>query len=672
MIGGRILHGGDYNPEQWLEYPEILEEDIQLMKKAQVNCVTLGIFSWAMLEPKEGVYDFQWLEEIVDRLGREGIQVILATPSGAMPHWLTEKYPEVMQVQEDGTKNLPGKRHNFCYTSPVMRQKIQSLDRALSQKFGKKENVVLWHISNELGGNFGDSTCHCEQCQRAFREWLKKRYQTLDNLNKAWWGRFWSHVYTDWDQIHSPAPQGEYTMTGLKLDWRRFATEQMSDFVAGEIQAVRTASDLPVTTNFMYFFKGLDYHRLRDELDVISWDNYPFWHKRKDEVTVAMRTAASHSLMRSMKKKPFLLMESTPSMVSWREVNPSKRPGMHMLSSMQALAHGSDSVLYFQWRKSRGSFEKFHGAVVGHKNGSNTRTFREVTQVGERLMGLTDLLDGTVNQPKVAMIFDWENWWALEDVSGPRTDMNYVDSIFLYYQPFWEAGIDVDLVGMDDSLEGYQLVLAPFNYMYKEGYAGKVRDYVRGGGVYVTTYFSGLVDETDLCFLGHHPLEDVLGVVQEEIDAPCEEFPNTFSYQGVQYPAGGLREVIHAKEGTQVLSVYEEDYVKGMPVLTKNAYGEGSAYYLAAEPELNFLRRFTEDLLEELALANPLGVKLPHGVTVSLRIREDQCQSFVFVMNFNNEPAEVEGIGSWTDAETGEICQGMLELGPFQCRIFES
>ena len=261
MIGGRILHGGDYNPEQWLEYPEILEEDIQLMKKAQVNCVTLGIFSWAMLEPKEGVYDFQWLEEIVDRLGREGIQVILATPSGAMPHWLTEKYPEVMQVQEEGTKNLPGKRQNFCYTSPVMRQKIQSLDRALSQKFGKKENVVLWHISNELGGNFGDSTCHCEQCQRAFREWLKKRYQTLDNLNKAWWGRFWSHVYTDWDQIHSPAPQGEYTMTGLKLDWRRFATEQMSDFVAGEIQAVRTASDLPVTTNFMYFFKGLDYHR---------------------------------------------------------------------------------------------------------------------------------------------------------------------------------------------------------------------------------------------------------------------------------------------------------------------------------------------------------------------------------------------------------------------------
>ena len=577
MLGGRILHGGDYNPEQWLDCPEILEEDIRLMKQAHVNCVTLGIFSWAVLEPEEGRYHFQWLEEIVDRLGEEGIQVILATPSGAMPHWLTEKYPEVMQVQEDGTKNLPGKRHNFCYTSPVMREKIQALDRALSRRFGRKDNVILWHISNELGGNFGDSTCHCELCQKAFRKWLKKRYQTLDNLNKAWWSTFWSHTYTDWEQIHSPSPQGESTMTGLKLDWRRFVSEQMSDFTAGEIRAVRSESELPATTNFMYFFKGLDYHRLRDELDVISWDNYPFWHKKKDEVTTAMRTAASHSLMRSMKRQPFLLMESTPAMVSWRTVNPVKRPGMHMLSCMQAVAHGSDSVLYFQWRKSRGSFEKFHGAVVGHKNGTNTRTFREVTQVGERLEPLAKLLDHTVNRPKVAMIFDWENWWALEDVSGPRMDLNYVDAIFDYYQPLWEAGVDVDLVGMEDSLEDYQLVLAPLNYMYKEGYPKKVRKFVADGGVYVTTYFSGLVDESDLCFLGNHPLEDVLGIEQEEIDAPMEEFPNSFRYQGTDYSAGELREVIHAKDGCEILSVYEEDYVKGMPVLTRNSYGSGKS-----------------------------------------------------------------------------------------------
>ena len=230
MFKGKLLHGGDYNPEQWLDCPEILEEDIRLMEEAGVNCVTLGVFSWAVLEPEEGVYDFNWLEERIDRLGEAGIQVILATPSGAMPHWLTQKYPEAMQVQENGKRNLPGKRHNFCYTSPVMREKIHALDERLSEQFGKKENVILWHISNELGGNFSDGACHCKLCQEAFRGWLKKKYKTLDNLNRAWWGRFWSHVYTDWNQVHSPAPHGEWSMTGLTVDWRRFVSEQMSDF----------------------------------------------------------------------------------------------------------------------------------------------------------------------------------------------------------------------------------------------------------------------------------------------------------------------------------------------------------------------------------------------------------------------------------------------------------
>lgn len=206
MIGGHLLHGGDYNPEQWLNSPEILEEDLRLMKEAGVNCVSLGIFSWAALEPEEGRYTFAWLEDMVDRLGEQGIQVVLATPSGAMPHWLTAKYPEVMQVSADGTENRPGKRHNFCYTSPVMREKIRALDGELSRRLGKKKNVILWHISNELGGNFGDSSCHCEKCQEAFRRWLKEKYKTLESLNQAWWNGFWSHTYTDWNQVHSPSP----------------------------------------------------------------------------------------------------------------------------------------------------------------------------------------------------------------------------------------------------------------------------------------------------------------------------------------------------------------------------------------------------------------------------------------------------------------------------------
>lgn len=678
MTGKHILHGGDYNPEQWLDCPEILEEDMRLMKEAHVNCVTLGVFSWAVLEPEEGRYDFGWLEDIVDRLGEEGIQVILATPSGAMPHWLTQKYPEVMQVQADGKRNLPGKRHNFCYSSPVMRRKIHALDRELSRRFGRKENVILWHISNEFGGNFADSYCHCELCQENFRKWLKNRYGTLEKLNRAYWSRFWSHVYTDWGQIHSPVPNGETTVTALDLDWRRFMSEQISDFCAEEIRAVREASDLPVTTNFMEFFKGIDYNRLQRELDVVSWDSYPYWHEKKDEVPAAVRTAAYHSMMRSMKKKPFLLMESVPSMVNWRPYNTVKRPGIHMLSGMQAIACGSDSVQYFQWRKGRGSFEKFHGAVLDHKNGSSTRVFRDVSEMGARLEKLSGAVSGTVNRPGAAVIFDWENWWAVEDTAGPRQDLDYVSCVLSHYRAFWEAGIDADIIGMDADLDGYALVSAPLNYMYKPGYAEKVRTFVEQGGIYVTTYFSGIVDETDLCFTGCHPLEDVLGVVTEEIDAPGKEFPNSFTYKGTEYPAGGLRELIHAKAGTEVLSTYQEDYVAGEPAVTVNGYGAGKAYYLAAEPDEAFLRAFYEDCFAAAGLSNPLGVKLPCGVNAAERqadrgaeTAEEMKRSLVFAMNFRNEPAVVEGISEWTDAESGEVYKGILKLKPFQCVVLE-
>lgn len=666
MIDGRILHGGDYNPEQWLECPEVLEEDLKLMKEAGVNCVTLGIFSWSMLEPEEGVYDFRWLHDCIGRLHENGIRVILATPSGAMPHWLTEKYPEAMQVREDGMRSLPGRRHNFCYTAPIVRKKIRELDLELSKRFGRHEAVILWHISNELGGNFSDGACHCELCQAAFREWLRKKYGTLSRLNHAWWNRFWSHVYTDWEQVHSPGWGGEPLSHGLNLDWKRFVTEQMTDFAEAEIEAVRTYSALPVTTNFMEFFKNLDYHRLHKCLDIVSWDNYPDWHRDRDEVPVAVRAAAGHSLMRSLKKQPFLLMESTPSCVNWRKENPAKRPGMHMLSSMQAIAHGSDSVQYFQWRKSRGAFEKFHGAVLDHKNGANTRTFREVAKVGARLSWIQGQVGGTLNRPKAAFVFDWENWWALEDSAGPRRDFDYVSELLRHYQVFWENGIEADFISMEDAPDGYAVVCAPLNYLYRQGYADRIRNYVEGGGCYVTTYFSGIVDDTDLCFTGKHPLEDVLGIIQEEIDVPGESFGNSFLYEGRRYMAGRLREVCHPKATAQVLAVYEEDFCAGHPVLAENPYGAGKSYYLACETGMDFLRAFYGNLFEEKGLSNPLGIQLPYGVTTAVR---EGDPSIVFVMNFSHEPARLQGIGSWQDIDDGMQYEGRLELEGLSCRL---
>ena len=286
-----LLHGGDYNPEQWLDCPEVLEEDVRLMKEAHINCVSLGIFSWAKLEPVEGEYHFGWLRKIIDRLYENGIYTVLATPSGAMPQWLMQQYDEVRQVGPDGVRNLPGRRHNFCPTSPLMRRKVKKLDRELSRRLGNHPGVILWHISNEYGGNRLGGECHCELCQEAFREWLQKKYKTLENLNHAWWTAFWSHTFTSWDQIHSPVPHGEIGLHGLNLDWKRFVSGQMQDFCMAEIRAVRKYSDKPVTINMMEFFKPFDYFRFAKELDIVSWDSYPEWHREPDDRQTAMRAA---------------------------------------------------------------------------------------------------------------------------------------------------------------------------------------------------------------------------------------------------------------------------------------------------------------------------------------------------------------------------------------------
>lgn len=665
----QLLHGGDYNPDQWLDYPEILEEDIRLMKEAHVNCVSLGIFAWASLEPEEGRYELDWLETIIQNLYDNGIYTILATPTGAMPHWLTAKYEEVMQVTKEGIRRLPGNRHNFCQSSPIMREKMRQINGKLAERFGKHPGVIAWHISNEYGGNDREGDCHCPHCQEAFRRWLKNRYQTLDALNYAWWTKFWSHTYTDWDQIHSPSPNGENMLHGLILDWKRFISAQTLDFCKEEIKAVRQYSDLPVTTNMMGFFKPLNYFEWAKELDFISWDSYPDWHSSPDEIDVAVGTAAYHNIMRSLKKAPFLMMESTPSLVNWKERNTLKKPGMHALSSLQAVAHGSNSVQYFQWRKSRGSSEKYHGAVVDHKNGSNTRVFRDVAELGKRLESMSEQIYGTCNQPKVAMIFDWENWWAVSGACAVDNNLDYQKLFLSYYKPLWNMGIDVDIIDMTYELDKYQLVIAPVNYMYRSDYKDRVRAYVENGGNYVTTYWSGEVDDTDLCFLGEHPLRDVLGIRTEEIDVPNQYDKNHVIYNGKDYDITGLCALVHA-ETAQILSTYKDDFYAGYPALTENFYGKGKAYYIASQNEDGFIREFLENLVRQANLGSNFEAELPEGVTVSERVNEEGTAIW-FLQNFNKKSTNVTLKRSYRNVETGIIHKDNIEMEAFSCYVLE-
>ena len=520
----KLLHGGDYNPEQWLAYPEILEKDIEYFKKAHINEVSMGIFSWSMLEPEEGKYCFEWMEEIIEKLYKNGISVILATPSGARPKWLSDKYPEVLRVDETRHRNLYGLRHNHCYTSPVYREKTRRMNMELAKKFGNHPAVIAWHISNEYGGE-----CHCELCQEEFRNWLKDRYITIDNLNRAWATTFWSHIYQDFSQIESPSSRGESTLHGLNLDWKRFVTDRTVDFTKHEIQAIRDAGSYkPTTVNLMYDYQGLNYHKFADAVDIISWDNYPQWHK-KEEYLTAMDNGMQHDIMRSIQKKPFLLMESCPAATNWQPVSKLKKPGMLNAASLQAIAHGSDSVLYFQLRQSQGSSEKFHGAVIDHYGGDDTRVFKEVTKVGEDLERLAEIT-GTETKAKAAVVFDWESRWAMEDAQGPRNKgLFYKESVEKSYYAFRKLGLDVDVIDMEQDFKEYQILAAPMLYMFKKGFSERVSEFVADGGQFILTYWSGIVDETDLCYLGGtpHGLMDVLGLRSTEIDALYDGEENT-------------------------------------------------------------------------------------------------------------------------------------------------
>ncbi|MFW5961956.1 MAG: beta-galactosidase [bacterium] len=642
----KMLHGADYNPDQWLHRPDILEEDIRLMKKANCNVMSLGIFAWAALEPEEGHFQFTWLDQVIDNLYQNEINVILATPSGARPDWLAAKYPEVLRVNADRSKNLFGERHNHCYTSPVYREKVKIINRKLAERYGKHPAVIMWHISNEYGGE-----CHCDLCQADFRSWLKDKYGDLETLNQAWWSNFWSHTYTNWDNIESPAPQGMQSNHGLALDWKRFVTEQTLAFYKNEVEPLKEITpELPLTTNFMYKYDGLDYSKFTEDVDVISWDSYPSWHSEQEsDPERAADVAFIHDYFRSLKDgKPFLLMESTPSKTNWQPVAKLKRPGMHKLSSLQAVAHGSDSVQYFQWRKSRGGSEKFHGAVIDHAGHENTRVFNDVKDLGEDLKQLDEIV-GTAVEAEVAVIFDTENRWAINEASGPRQEKrNYVETCINHYQTFWEEGISVDVIDQTKDFSKYKLILAPMLYLLKDGTAAKLKTFVKNGGTVVSTYWSGIVNETDLCFAGGFPgqLKDLFGIWSEELDVLYNADQNMVVFKdnnqlnlSGQYQAKIFCDLIHL-EGAEPLAEYQSDFYAGRPALTLNNYGQGRAYYITSRNEQQFKRDFYSALIKQLDLNRVLETELPAGVTAQKR--SDGENDFIFLMNFNNYGIEVE------------------------------
>ena len=653
----RLLYGADYNPEQWPE--EVWQDDMRLMKLAHVNMASINIFSWAALEPQADVYEFATLDRIMDMLAAHGIAADLATATASPPTWMSRRYPAMLPVTFQGVRLSHGSRQHYCPNSVDYRRESAQLVRLLATRYREHPALSMWHVNNEYGCHV--SACYCDVCAAAFRIWLQDRYQTLEALNTAWGTRFWSQYYYDWEDILPPRLAPAQNNPGQSLDYQHFMSDSLLECFKIEAAILREITpDIPITTNFMVAFKPTDYFTWASSLDIISFDNYP------SLTTPAWETALTHDLMRSLKGgQPYLVMEQTPSQLNWMAQNPQKRPGNIRLQNLQALAHGADGVLYFQWRQSQAGAEKFHSAMVTHEGNEHNRIFRQVAQIGKELAQLSPEVVGSRVTAQVAILMDWQNWWAIEYLPGPSDRLHYWEQIKTYYRSLHRLNVAIDIVQPDSDLSQYRVVVAPLLYMLRPGVAHNLEQFVNGGGTLLTTFFSGIVDEHDHVGLGGYPaaLRKLLGIHIEEFDPWLETMTNRVVIQAGKlrgsYPCTLWGEVVHL-EGAEALGVFAHDYYANGPALTVHSFGQGKAYYLATQGNEVLLNKLAQVLCKEAGV-EPI-LQAPEGIEVTRRIRADGREVYFLLNHTVNSVHVVLSASSFRSLLQNEMVEGQIEI----------
>jgi beta-galactosidase len=648
----RMPYGGDYNPEQWPE--EVWQEDMRLMQEAGVTLVSLGIFAWAKLEPRPGEYDFAWLDRVIELLHANGVRLCLATATASPPPWLARLHPESLPVTREGARLWPGGRQHYCPSSPAYREAAVRLVRRLAERYKDHPALAVWHVNNEYACHV--SECFCDESARHFRAWLQRRYGTIDALNGAWGTAFWSQQYGDWEEIQPPRVAPTFPNPGQQLDWRRFCSDALLECYELEQAVLRELTpDVPITTNFMTNFKPLDYWAWAAREDVASLDAYPDPANPEAHIDAAM----NYDLIRSLGGgRPWLLMEQAPSQVNWRPTNLPKRPGQMRLWSHQAIARGSDGVMFFQWRASKAGAEKFHSGMLPHA-GTQSRTWREVAALGQELRRL-DRLRQTQVCADVAILFDWESWWALELDSKPSQDVQLIDQVRSYYAPLFRRNITVDFARPGADLSGYRLVLAPNLYLLRDEAAQQLEQFVAAGGTLVVSFFSGIVDEHEHIRLGGYPapLRSLLGLrVSEFIPFTPGQHNASIAEDGAHYGCDLWADVIEL-EGADVLTTYADDWYAGLPAITRHQFGQGVAYYLGTRPDAAAMAWLLDRACRDAAVA-PVAT-VPEGVEV-LR-REGEGDPLLYLLNHRNAAATIRLEASHTDLLTGRKLAGSFKL----------
>ncbi|MEV0237395.1 beta-galactosidase [Nonomuraea sp. NPDC050786] len=646
---GGVAFGGDYNPEQWPA--ETRAEDLRLMAEARVNLVTVGVFGWARVEPARGAYDFSLFDQVLDDLHAHGITADLATMTASPPPWLAYEHPEILPVTADGTVLGPGGRQHFCPSSPVYRERAALLVERLAEHYRGHPALGLWHVGNEYGCHI--PACYCEVSAADFRRWLRERYgDDIEALNDAWSTDFWSQRYARFEHIQPPRAAPTYPNPAQQLDYARFSDEALRacyDLEAGILR--RVTPDVPVTTNFLAGLKAVDVFGWAPRVDVVAVDCYP---DPADERPHLLPGLVYDTMRGAGGGDPWILMEQAPSAVNWRARNAIKQPGRMRLWSWQAVAQGADAILYFQWRQSRGGAEKFHSGMVPHA-GADSRVHREIAALGRELASVPDL-PGTRVSNQVALLLDWNSWWALELDSHPSDGVRQEDRLLDHYGPLFDLGAGVDVVPPSADLTGYALVVVPNLYLLSSEDAGRLSSYVSGGGALVVSFFSGIVDEHDRVHLGGYPapLREVLGVRVEEFCPAAEH--ETFAVRGcgafarLEGVADLWREDLRLA-GAEPELVFDAPDWAGRPAVTRHEYGAGTARYLSTRLDEPTMRAVLARALADAGVA-PVVEGLPRGVQAS--VRAGGGRRFLILLNHTDDKHDITVGGEWSDALSGE------------------
>ncbi len=657
----RIWYGGDYNPEQWPE--EVWLEDARLMQAAGVNLVSVAIFAWAQLEPRRGQYEFGWLDRVMDLLHQHGVQVCLATATASPPPWLAKYDPASLPVTADGVTLWPGGRQAYCPHSVAYRQTAGELVTRIAERYGTHPALALWHVNNEYGCHVAE--CFCDVSAAAFRSWLQARYGSLPALNEAWGTAFWSQRYDEWDEINPPRRAPTFANPTQQLDWRRFSSAGILELYNMERAILqRITPDVPMTTNFMGFFKPLDYRAWAAEQDILSLDSYP----DPSEPWAAGLSAAQYDITRSLGDgRAWMLMEQVSSQVNWRPRNVLKQPGQMRLWSLQAVARGARAVMFFQWRAAKAGAEKFHGALVPHVGVENSRVWREVSGLGNELKEFGVVSQGQV-EARVGILVDWQSWWALEQDSKPSTDVKFLEQVQSYYGSLYAQNLTADFVFPDSDLNGYSVLLVPNLYLVDDATAAKIEAFVAGGGLLVLSFFSGIVDENEHIRLGGYPapFRKLLGLRVEEFAPLAEGQRNGVRFaDGSQSTCDLWADVIDL-EGAQPLAVFTADFYAGQPAVTEHAYGRGRAVYIGTRLEIPIMAGLLGRLCAEAGVQAPLAA--PEGVEVVARSGGDGGR-YLFVLNHRNEAVRLPLPAPMRDLLSGEEATETLRLPPYGAAV---